>query len=945
MKKTFFALLMALTVASSNVMAQSNLTREQIMQMSIEELSDLPLEDLMQAVETLGVSSVDELFALIMNKNVSSASKNEESSFTSPLSSTVITRDEMRTYGVTTIEEAFRLIPGMIVSEKTNGVYDVQMRGLNNIPDNNLFVYTENMNILLMIDGRICHNYATGAAYFETLPISIEDVERIEVVRGATSAMYGPNAVNGVVNIITTKPDQSNDMVSGSVQGGNYTLVADVAFRKSFGDKFSFGISANTQQRNRRTSKAPFIPQEDYYLFDESIADQSSLTAEEYATYLASGLITEISSTEPTYFSVDEIDRIRLASSTSTDDDGNIESIGFSEILTGGSTAVDEFEHVRRARQNYGVNGYFTLVPNTKMRFDLSGGYNYVLTKNTPANFDDFALRDRENKTYYVNLNSSIYGLSFLANYSDGKQDFCVGTYGFSLDKSSTFNVQAEYDFKVGDLSILPGVSYQYIKYECGDATYVTESDGTQKELSNFFGYVSRGENSAKLTDIAPYLRLDYKHDALRLIGAIRADKTNMPDKWNVSGQVSASYGINDNNFVRLVYGHSFRSATFMNTSVNYEWELTEGRTPNVISFEGNEESPLVHIDNFEVGYRFRPVSNLLLDFEGFYSYSTDYGAHKSSQSMIAVSNTTLNAYFQAMMSGTFDYASMASADGSTFETRSVISYDSMPFKVNQFGLSLNVDWAVARNLMIKANLNLQQTKINNYYRYSQSEMITRQLTESYSTTMSNLFPLITEVMTGVYTAIASGSSAEEYLDACLGYTPVAVAQAKYVLMTEDEQQAYLDALYEAYENGTSYDGNDRPLGLYYALKYNVNYDREAGLYYFGTTVAEPYTTSDGHKHKATPSFYGSLGAIYKPIDKMDVALTANYIGKREYTTTYGTREIDPVFTVNLKVGYKPIDICEVFINAHNLFHSDKREFLYTDKIGGIYTVGVNFNL
>lgn len=79
--------------------------------MSTEQLSELPLEDLMAAVETLGVSSVDELFALIMNKNVSSASKQEENTFTSPLSTTVITHDEMRTYGVTTIEEAFRLIP------------------------------------------------------------------------------------------------------------------------------------------------------------------------------------------------------------------------------------------------------------------------------------------------------------------------------------------------------------------------------------------------------------------------------------------------------------------------------------------------------------------------------------------------------------------------------------------------------------------------------------------------------------------------------------------------------------------------------------------------------------------------------------------------------------------------------------------------------------------
>ena len=259
MKKLLSTLaLCALTLCAT---AQDRLTREQILAMSTEELSELPLEQLMQAVETLGVNSVDELFALIMNKNVSSASKEEELTFTSPLSSTVITREEMRTYGVSTIEEAFRLIPGMIVSEKTNGIYDVQMRGLSNIPDNNMILYTENANILVMVDGRITHTYATGAPFFETLPVSIEDIERIEVVRGATSALYGPNAVNGVVNIITEKPDAANSVAQGNLQIGNQTTVADFGIRQRVNDVLALGLTANYQLRYRKHATLPFIPQ------------------------------------------------------------------------------------------------------------------------------------------------------------------------------------------------------------------------------------------------------------------------------------------------------------------------------------------------------------------------------------------------------------------------------------------------------------------------------------------------------------------------------------------------------------------------------------------------------------------------------------------------------------------------------------------------------------
>ena len=239
----------------------NTITKEKVLSMSVDELSELPLEDLMAAVEALGVSSVDELFAMIMNKNVSSASKSEENAFTSPLATTVITREELRTYGATTLEDAFRLIPGMIVTQKFNGVYDIHMRGLNNLPDNNSLLYTENNNTLLMVDGRIVLNYITGALQMDRLPVSIEDVARIEVVRGACGALYGMNAVNGIINIITEKPTADSKKVSGSFQmGNNSTAIADVALRTSINDKWSIGLTMNAQYRKRPTDKIYIAP-------------------------------------------------------------------------------------------------------------------------------------------------------------------------------------------------------------------------------------------------------------------------------------------------------------------------------------------------------------------------------------------------------------------------------------------------------------------------------------------------------------------------------------------------------------------------------------------------------------------------------------------------------------------------------------------------------------
>ena len=267
MKKLILCATMIMAIACQ-VFAQkdiSSMTKDDIMKLSYDELLEMPFEDVMKLADIMGVS-MDDLFAMIMNKSVSSASKKAEDSFKSPLASTVITKAEIRSYGITSIEEALRLIPGMIVQERTNGMYDVHIRGLNNIPDNQMMLYTENMNTLLMIDGRIAHNYATGGVDFTMLPIGVEDIERIEVVRGANAALYGPNALMGVINIITEKTTENSKELQGTLTMGTHeNYIGDVAYRKNFGKKLGVGITANLQYRRRNTNQLYVYPQAGLY--------------------------------------------------------------------------------------------------------------------------------------------------------------------------------------------------------------------------------------------------------------------------------------------------------------------------------------------------------------------------------------------------------------------------------------------------------------------------------------------------------------------------------------------------------------------------------------------------------------------------------------------------------------------------------------------------------
>lgn len=940
MKKLLTVL--ALCAATLCVSAQGRLTREQILAMSTEQLSELPLDELMQAVETLGVSSVDELFALIMNKNVSSASKEEEQTFISPLSSTVITRDEMRSYGVSSIEEAFRLIPGMIVSEKTNGVYDVQMRGLSNIPDNNMLLYTENANILVMVDGRVAHNYAIGATFFETLPVSIEDVERIEVVRGASSALYGPNAVNGVINIITEKPDAAQKTVQGDLQIGNRTTLADFGFRKNLG-AVSLGLTANYQLRKRKNSSIPFIPQDGFYVVNDlsALANGSTLSSADFNAALASGKIDDISSGAD--LSVAQIERTYTASYDQSSDSYTVRPFSSEEV-----NIYSQWPEPDLARRSAGVNGYVSFTPSPDVRIDAQGGFQYAFYATTPIGNESMALRYRKSQTGYANISARIHGLSVLANYSGGPMKFAVGSQGFDMDETHIFNAQADYDFHAGPLDIRPGVSYQFVKYKDARPRYYDYGNGPE-EMSGYWGYYSKGMNSANLKDIAPSLRLDYKVGGFRAIVAARVDKTNIPDKWNTSWQVAANYLFNDNNFLRLTYGRSFRSAALANTSSNFNWSRANGSNPRYIQFLGNEDAPLMHIDNFEVGYRWRPTPRVLVDLEAFYSRSTDYGELKSNMSNVYIHGNDLSRVMMGVMTGQLGMQDVATELTSVLNTKSYIKYDEVPFVVHQMGVGLNVDWIISSKLIAKVNANIQRTTIDNYYQYSQSDMIMRQLVQSMTAVSdpnSGIVPLVSELFSGAMSAEAANQGGGlKYINDCMGYTSIHDPLAKYEAMGPDQRQAYLQSLVDAYNGGPAVDGVERPLGLYYALKYKVRYDSDMNEYYLGTSVAEPYKTSDNYRHKAAPSVYGMVGLIYRPTSQWNVAAFANVIGKRSYTTLFGTAEVDPRCTVNLKIGYKPTEQCEVFFNAHNLFNTNKQEFVYTDKIGGIYTVGVNFGV
>ncbi|MBK8973887.1 MAG: TonB-dependent receptor plug domain-containing protein [Hahellaceae bacterium] len=189
-----------------------------------------------------------------------SASKHDEDLFASPLSISVLTAERIKNSGATSVPEALRLLPGVLVREQTNGVYEVHLRGLENAPEGNSLTTLNSRLTLLMIDNRIVYDYFDGGLFWQSLPVGMDDIARIEVIRGPASALYGSNAAQGVIHIITKRAANSG-YASASVKAGTSNssdLHAEAGTRLG---EHALRVSGFTNQRDRF--------QETYYSFSD----------------------------------------------------------------------------------------------------------------------------------------------------------------------------------------------------------------------------------------------------------------------------------------------------------------------------------------------------------------------------------------------------------------------------------------------------------------------------------------------------------------------------------------------------------------------------------------------------------------------------------------------------------------------------------------------------
>lgn len=372
----------------------------------------------------------------LLNVPIVSASRKEETLFNAPLSSYTLTQAEIIRAGATSIMEALRLVPGVIVREQANGVYDIHIRGFDNITGYSETFTKSNLLTLVMIDNRPVFNHNLGGTFWESLPVDIADVERIEVVRGPSAPLFGPNAVTGVINIITRRSKKDQTMANAHVTYGSpTTLLANALVGKSFTEKLAAQVSFNYTDRKR---------QDDQFY----------------------------NSTTGTYMNGTDLF---------------------------GSSYKQYYPTADQSVKKWGLNAAFTYTPSEKTKVDIAAGTQDSESLKAMLGSHNTLLNTASSRSSYVNVLAQASNFTLRSSYTGGTDNLSYASIPNSYDYH-VMESNLEYAWNISErIQVVPAVSYQDVRFNDKQYYKDIQHDlgvgigylnGTEKQLTTLSGSV-----------------------------------------------------------------------------------------------------------------------------------------------------------------------------------------------------------------------------------------------------------------------------------------------------------------------------------------------------------------------------------------------------------------------------------------------------------------------
>ncbi len=199
------------------------------------------------ATAVSGIDSFELSPEQLFSATVTSVSKSSEKLMDAPAAIFVLTGEDIMRSGATSIPEALRMVPGVQVARTHGGGWAVSVRGFNSGLANKL---------LVLMDGREVYDQLFSGVYWDVQDTVLEDIERIEVIRGPGAALWGANAVNGVINIITKHARDTQGGLVSAIAGNQDRAIGTSRYGGKIGENAFYRAYAKYINRDEERTLA-----------------------------------------------------------------------------------------------------------------------------------------------------------------------------------------------------------------------------------------------------------------------------------------------------------------------------------------------------------------------------------------------------------------------------------------------------------------------------------------------------------------------------------------------------------------------------------------------------------------------------------------------------------------------------------------------------------------
>lgn len=489
--------------------------------------------------------SIEEL----MNLEVYSASKKKENIMEAPSIITIVPKKDIEKMGVYSLIDVLKYVPGFETSMGSDGNYRVSIRGNRN-----------DGNILVLINGQPTNNFYNGRSVFD-FPLAL--IEKIEIIRGPGSALFGTNAVAGVIHLFLIEEN-----VIGAFGGLNNTfgIYSGAAIKKK---EFTFSISGLYQQSDG--SKATIEqdagdkPGNTWNLTYDSLKSSTS-------RWNKDGLLNvDFYNKKFKVYS-------HIMYHSNSDYAGNL------YILSPG-TVNKQFQNISGVSFSHKINEVISVVPKFY--------YSYLTNDN---------LFQERPSGYISNISND--------TFVDGRkkrESYLTQTFGAEMDFYIKLNER---------WNLLSGNVFEEIRLNTYDVSRNYKIVGDEY-LGSFGNYdnIKLNQKNKRRFIFAYFIQADYSYDKIDLTIGLRYDDYNDFGS-SLNPRMGINYKFNENIRLKGLYGKAFRAPTFKelydNTNIGNEYGV-----------KGNDTLKPESIQTFELALE-GTFKKFVVRYNGFYNYNTN---------------------------------------------------------------------------------------------------------------------------------------------------------------------------------------------------------------------------------------------------------------------------------------------------------------------------------